>query len=78
MTGLIRKIIIGQSPKDALAYFVGMKAGSGKVSDIVLDEQYLEDFGKTRYLVYLSNEEGTSLWKAIEEMPCLIEFDLNF
>ena len=27
MDGLIRKIIIGRDPKDAMAYYVGMKAG---------------------------------------------------
>ena len=25
--GLIRKIIIGRDPKDAMAYYVGMRAG---------------------------------------------------
>ena len=29
MEGLIRKIIIGRDPKDGMAYYVGMKAGSG-------------------------------------------------
>ena len=35
MEGLIRKIIIGRDPKDAMAYYVGMNAGRGKVSAIV-------------------------------------------
>ena len=29
MDGLIRKIIIGRDPKDAMAYYVGMRAGGG-------------------------------------------------
>ena len=37
MEGLIRKIIIGKDPKDAMAYYVGMRAGGGEVSTIVLD-----------------------------------------
>ena len=24
------------------------------------------------------NDEGTMLWKAVDEMPCVLEFDLNF
>ncbi len=61
-----------------MAYYVGMKAGGGHVSAIVLDERHQHHHGKTRYLVYLDNEEGQSLWKAIDDMPCLIEFDCNF
>jgi hypothetical protein len=51
---LIRKIIIGQNPKDAMA-------------------------GIRRYLVYIYNEnEGTMLWKTIDDMPVLIEHDCEF
>lgn len=78
MNGLIRKIIIGPSPKDSMAYYVGMRAGKGSVSDIVLDEKHLVKFGFVRYLVYVSDDEGVSLWKAVDSMPCLIEFDLDF
>ena len=41
MDGVIRKIVIGRDPKDAMAYFVGMRAGSGQVSAIVLDDEHL-------------------------------------
>tara|TARA_Y100000114_G_scaffold153306_1_gene173016 strand:+ start:127 stop:363 length:237 start_codon:yes stop_codon:yes gene_type:complete len=78
MTGLIRKIIIGKDPKNAMAYYLGMKAGSGNVCAIVLDETKQHVHGKTRYLVYLENEDGQVLWKAVDEMPCIVEFDCNF
>ena len=78
MDGLIRKIIIGQNPKDAMAYYVGMKAGSGKVSAIVLDEEHLYRYSKKRYLVYLQSDDGQDLWKAVDDMPCIIEYDCNF
>ena len=78
MDGIIRKIIIGRDPKDAMAYYVGMRAGNGEVSAIVLDDRHLHNHGKTRYLVYLQREDGQILWKAIDEMPCIIEFDCNF
>lgn len=78
MEGLIRKIIIGRDPKNAMAYYVGMRAGNGEVSAIVLDERHLHVHDKTRYLVYLQGDEGQVLWKAVDDMPCLIEFDCNF
>jgi hypothetical protein len=79
MEGVIRKIIIGRDPKDAMAYYVGMKAGSSKVSAIVADEAFLYRHGKNRYLVYLQEEDGSNvMWKAVDDMPCIIEFDLNF
>jgi len=43
---MIRKIIIGRDPKDAMAYYVGMRAGAGKVSAIVQDEAHLHHHGK--------------------------------
>ena len=78
MEGIIRKIIIGRDPKDAMAYYVGMRAGNGEVSAIVLDDRHLHNYGKTRYLVYVQREDGQILWKAVDEMPCIIEFDCNF
>jgi hypothetical protein len=78
MEGLIRKIIIGRDPKDAMAYYVGMRAGSGTVSAIVLDEEHLYRYSKKRYLVYLQQEGSQVLWKSIDDMPCIIEFDCNF
>jgi hypothetical protein len=55
-----------------------MRAGEGKVSAIVEDERTLVKYAKKRYLVYIENEDGNVLWKAIDEMPCVIEFDLSF
>jgi len=78
MEGLIRKIIIGRDPKDGMAYYIGMKAGSGKVSAIVLDDRHLHKYGKNRYLVYLEREDGQVLWKSVDDMPCIVEYDLNF
>jgi hypothetical protein len=57
MEGIIRKIIIGRDPKDSMAYFVGMRAGNGKVSTIVQDERHLVKYGKGRYLVYMEDED---------------------
>jgi hypothetical protein len=79
MEGIIRKIIIGQDPKDAMAYYIGMRAGENKVSTIVLDEKHLFKYNKQRFLVYLRTEdESQVLWKAVENMPCIVEYDCNF
>lgn len=75
---MIRKIIIGKDPKDAMAYFVGMKAGTGKVSAIIEDEKHLHKFSHKRYLIYIENEEGIMLWKSVDNMPCILEYDLKF
>jgi hypothetical protein len=76
---LIRKIIVGQNPKDAMAYFVGMNVGNGKVSTIVLDEEHLIRYNNKRYLIYIEDpKEGTMLWKSVDNMPCVAEFDCRF
>ena len=61
-----------------MAYYTGMRAGDGKVSATVLDERHLHHHGKVRYLVYIQNSEGQALWKSVENMPCILEFDLDF
>ena len=75
---MIRKIVIGLDPKDAMAYYVGMRAGAGKVSAIVEDEAHLHRFSKKRYLIYIENEEGTIRWKSVDSMPCIVEYDIKF
>ena len=78
MNGLIRKIVIGRDPKDAMAYYVGMRAGNGKVCAIVHDDEHLHRYSRTRYLVYMEEDGSQVLWKAIDNAPCIIEFDCNF
>lgn len=76
---MIRKIIIGVDPLKAMAYYVGQKAGDSKVDAIVLDEAYLHKFREKRYLVYIKHpSDGVMLWKSVENVPVLIEYDLDF
>jgi hypothetical protein len=76
---MIRKIIIGVDPLKAMAYYIGQKAGDSLVDAIVLDEAYLHKFKEKRYLVYIKHpEDGVMLWKSVENVPVLIEYDLNF
>ena len=76
---LIRKIIIGQNPKDAMAYYVGMRVGSAKIDTIIFDEEAMVRFQILRYRVYINDpEQGTMLWKDIVGMPVVIEYDCRF
>ena len=76
--GYVRKIVIGEDPKNGMAYYIGMRAGDGNVSAIVLDTEFLHKFGRVRYLIYVTIDEETALWKSVNEMPSIIEYDLNF
>jgi hypothetical protein len=75
---LIRKIVVGQNPKDAMAYYVGMPVSTAKVSFIVLDDEHLHKYQSKRYLIYIEGPEGTMLWKSVDSMPCMIEYDCKF
>lgn len=76
---IIRKIVVGQNPKDGMAYFLGMRAGGGTVTAITVDDRALSLYGTNRYLIYIHiEEEGTMLWKSIDNMPCIVEFDCRF
>ena len=75
---VIRKIIAGNDPLKALAYYVGQKAGDGEIHAIMLDGQYLVRHGERRYMVYLLKNESIMLWKTIEGMPTIVEYDCNF
>ena len=56
MEGIIRKIVVGKNPKDGMAYYIGMRAGAGRVSTIIQDERHLHKYGKTRYFVYIGEK----------------------
>jgi len=75
---LIRKIVVGPNPKDAMAYYVGMKAGKGQVSAIVEDERALFKYNVRRYNVFIEDEDSTYIWKTVENQPILIEYDCKF
>ena len=75
---MIRKIVIGINPKDAMAYYVGMKVGNMKVDSIVVDEKFLVVHNIRIYLIYLTSDEGVMLWKTIEDLPVVVEYNLNF
>lgn len=75
---MIRKIIIGANPKDAMAYVVGNKINDSTVEHIELDERTLALTGRREYTVYIKNDQGVMPWKRIEGLPVIIEYDCNF
>ena len=75
---MIRKIIVGSNPLKAMAYYVGQPAGKGKVSAIILDEEHLHRHGVKRYIVYIESNGTTMLWKGIDNIPCVVEYDCDF
>jgi hypothetical protein len=75
---IIRKIIAGTDPLKALAYYVGQKAGDGEIHAIMIDGGHLVRHGERRYLIYLNKDNSIILWKSIEAMPVIIEYDCNF
>jgi hypothetical protein len=78
MDNAIRKIIAGRDPKNAMAFVVGQSVyGNGKIHAIVADGRAQSLYGKSRYLVYVENADGIILWKSIEDMPCVIEYDIE-
>jgi hypothetical protein len=78
MNGVIRKIVVGPDPKNGMAYYVGMRVQNGEISAIVFDDVTLHKHSVFRYVIYVSTDEGTEIWKVIEGLPCLVENDLNF
>ena len=78
MANIIRKIIVGPNPKDAMAYFVGLRAGDGTVSAIMEDDRSLYKYNVRRYEIYIEDDDSSALWKTIENQPVLIEYDCKF
>jgi hypothetical protein len=46
--------------------------------DSILKNKELQKDGIVGYDIYLSNEEGKVLWKTIQDMPVIIENNINF
>jgi hypothetical protein len=79
MDGLIRKIVAGRDPKtDGMAYSIGMRVGNGSICSILFDQESFDLYGVTKYVIYVQEPEAQVLWKTIENMPCVVEYDLNF
>lgn len=76
---LIRKIVLGNNPKDGMAYYVGMRVGDGKIVVIEFNERGYVKYGERSYRIFIETPgEGTMLWKEIVNMPTVIEYDLKF
>lgn len=82
MTTDIRKISVGRDfPDGAIHYQVGkpirLQGEPYTVAKILVNKNYKLE-GKTAYDIYLSNDDGTVLWKTVVDMPVLVENNINF
>ncbi len=75
---VIRKIVVGPNPKDAMAYFVGMRAGQSRVSLIEEDDSALFSHNIRKYNIYIEDDDASYLWKSIENLSVVVEYDCNF
>lgn len=78
--GLIRKISI-TDPKTGLTYIVGqrMRGDTVIVTEIRLDVEMSNFIGSSVYDVIVRNisSEHSRIWKSIEGMPVVTEFNLD-
>jgi hypothetical protein len=78
----IRKLSVGRDfPDGAIHYQVGKNVnlqGIPYVVSKIAVNQELKFQGKTAYDIFLTNEEGTVLWKTVVDMPVLVENNINF
>ena len=66
----IRKIISGRDPKNGFAFVVGQAVyGGGTIHAIASDGRSEQLYGRARYLIYVE--------KAIENMPVIVEYDID-
>jgi len=74
----IRKLISGRDPKNGFAFVVGQTVyGGGTIHAIAKDGRAEQLYGRARYLIYVENEDGIILWKAVESMPVIVEYDID-
>jgi hypothetical protein len=80
MNGIIRKISIGDI-KNGITYKKGqdMFGGTIKVIEIIKNEDYIREYGKIRYDIYIKRYdcEYIRLWKSFLDMPMAIEYDVE-
>lgn len=74
----IRKLICGMNPKDGFAFVVGQKVyGGGVIHAIAVDGRAEQLYGRSRFLIYVENEDGIILWKAVDNLPVIVEYDIE-
>ena len=78
--GLIRKISVGDL-KNGITYVVGqpMLGGRAIITEIRLDVDGSQSRGYSKYdvLVMKNDSDVSRLWKSIENMPVVAEYELD-
>lgn len=78
----IRKISVGNGhPDQMMHYQVGKVCNLSNnpytITDIVMDKELIS-LGKLAYNVYIADSRGKVLWKTIVDVPCVVEYNINF
>lgn len=71
---LIRKIICGTDPLNAMVFMLG----KNNVVSIEYDDRYFHKTSQDRFHVYINKDSQLFLWKTISGMPTIIEYDCDF
>jgi len=75
---IIRKLIVGTDPLKAFVFMVGGKAGVAEITYIEFDERAFTKYSVYRYHIYIQRHNETILWKTVENMPVIVEYDCDF
>lgn len=77
---IIHSIAFGDNPVNSMKWTVGQdirtKKGVVKISAIVFDEGDFYHYGKYSYIIYVSDDTGTYLWRKYSDVPTSIVYDL--
>jgi len=78
--GFIRKISVGDL-KTGITYMVGqpMRGGATVITEIRLDVDGSQSRGSAKYdiLTRSANSDNSMMWKSIEGMSVVVEYDTN-
>lgn len=70
---IIRKIVVGNDPKDGMAFLVGGNVGKAhNITSIIRDEVFSNTFH-----IYVSDGDESKRWKEVSG-NYIVEFDLDF
>ena len=82
MNGNIRKISVGTNYPDGVLHYqvdkqINLVGNPYTITDILIDRA-LQDLGRTVYNIYISNDNGKILWKSVEGLPVVLEYNITF
>ena len=75
----VRKLIVGQDPKDGFAWVVGQPVSkAAEIHSIEFNERHFVMHGKERFDIFIEQNGEVFFWKSTAGLPYIVEFDCNF